>query len=148
MASMPASATLRCSPRERARGLRLRISSNEKPRLSRARAASRDASCRSRPRLRGPKQTSFSTVSAKRWSSGFCMTRPQASRSRRNPRGRSSSSPSSSICPPPGTWMPLRIRSRVDLPLPVEPSTPRTSPLSTSRLIPSRARYSMGVPGR
>ena len=147
IASTPAMATRRFCPPESSKGDFSRISSPRPTWESASRTRVFTVSS-SRPRLRGPKPTSFSTVSSKSWYSGYWNTSPTSRRiSMRLWPFSPTSTPPTNTWPGSGRMRALRWAMSVDLPLPVWPMTPTKSPSRMVRETSSSARVSKGVPG-
>ena len=82
-----------------------------------------------RPRFRGPKAMSLSTVSSNSWYSGYWNTSPTFLRTaRRSVPLAHRSTPSTSTVPEVGFTSPFKCCTRVLLPLPVWPISPTSSP--------------------
>ena len=128
IANTPAMATRRFWPPESSKGDFSRISSLSPTCESASRTRIFTVSS-SRPRLRGPKPTSFSTVSSKSWYSGYWNTRPTSRRiSIRLCPFSPTSTPPTITWPGSGRIRAFRCAMSVDLPLPVWPMTPTNSP--------------------
>ena len=146
IASTPAMATRRFCPPESSKGDFSRISSPRPTWESASRTRVFTVSS-SRPRLRGPKPTSFSTVSSKSWYSGYWNTSPTSRRISMRlwpllPHVHAADEHVARL----GADEALRWAMSVDLPLPVWPMTPTKSPSRMVRETSSSARVSKGVP--